>query len=250
MTATNLLWCLIQKLPVKWFGLSYTALRVSQSMMYFLIVSAALLLSLKGCSDWKRWYLIPLFAFLMVVLHRGSSYQYGQLWESVHQYPFDNHTLPTLFSLWSLVCIDRYCGGTDVGGRPGKKKMIWLLLLVLCIGTGILNTDLLFCVIFAAPAACIAIHEYQSRMGREKSLKYLQWGIVLALIVLSAARVVYYTTPYFGRLFAEQSGVQVFGISLRPVQHGLLRTYHIECFYCTIRHTGSTIISSSLGYGG
>lgn len=195
----------MQKLPVKWFGLSYTALRVSQSLMYFLIVSAALLLSLKRCSDWKRWYLIPLFAFLMVVLHRGSSYQYGQLWESVHQYPFDNHTLPTLFSLWSLVCIDRYCAGEVVGGRPGKIKMIWLLLLMLCIGTGIFNTDLLFCVIFVAPVACIVIHEYQRKMGKEKSLKYLQWGIVLVLVVLSAARVVYYITPYFGKLFAEQS---------------------------------------------
>lgn len=103
------------------------------------------------------------------------------------------------------MCIDRYCAGEVVGGRPGKIKMIWLLLLMLCIGTGIFNTDLLFCVIFVAPAACIVIHEYQRKMGKEKSLKYLQWGIVLVLVVLSAARVVYYITPYFGKLFAEQS---------------------------------------------
>lgn len=205
MTASNLLWCLLQKLPIEWYGLSYTALRVSQSMMYFLIVSAALMLSLKKCSDWKRWYLIFPFAFLMVVLHRGSSDYYGQLWESVHQYPLDNHTLPTLFSLWSLVCIDRYYAKNVVGSRPNKKSLVWFLLLVLCVGIGILNTDLLFCVIFVIPVICIVTHKGWNSMGREKGLRCLQLGIMLILAGLSVLRVVYYTTPFLSKFFVEQT---------------------------------------------
>lgn len=204
MTATNPLWNFIQIVPMWKFGLSYRSLRISQTIMYFLIVSAALQLSLKRASDWKRWYLIPLFTFLMVVLHKGGSYNFGQLWESVHQYPLDNHTLPTLFALWSLVCLDQYCACTNEGGRT-KKKYAWLLLLILCVLTGILNTDLLFCVVYVLPAVVLVLHVFRNRIGMEKGFRYLQYGIFGIMFFFSLLRVIYYITPYLGRLFTEQS---------------------------------------------
>lgn len=131
-------WDIVYQIAYDNFGISYTASREANAMMYFFIVSAAIALSVKG--GW--WYTLPLFAFLMVVLHTGVSPYYGYMEENLHQYPFDNHVLPTIFALWVLLCLHHYF--------DSEKKYYWLCAALLLSIIGILKTDLLFCIILVA----------------------------------------------------------------------------------------------------
>lgn len=198
MTETNRLWQLVQSLPIKKFGMSFTSIRISQALMYLLIVCGALALSLKDSSKLKNWYILPLFVFLMVVLHTGRSAYYGQLTDRSHQYPLDNHTLPAVFAVWSMWCMDKHAKYHE-----SKVKIIFLLLFIVCVLIGIFDTDLLFCVIFLGPLLVIAAGEWMKRQ------KHITVGIVklvsAGLLVIAVMRVVYYTTPFLGSVFQPQS---------------------------------------------
>lgn len=198
MTETNRLWQFTQTLPIKRYGMSYTSIRLSQTLMYFLIVSVALALSLKDSSRLKNWCVLPLFMFLMVVLHTGGSAYYGQLTDRSHQYPFDNHTLPAVFALWSMWCMNQYGKHRDT-----KIKYLYLVLLVLCLVIGVFDTDLLFCVIFLGPLMIIAAGEWLKKQNNLSiSVVKLTFAILLLIAVM---RGIYYTTPFLGSLFQPQS---------------------------------------------
>lgn len=198
MLATNRLWRFLQTLPIRQFGMSFASIRISQSLMYMLIVSVTMALSLKDSSKMKNWSVLPLFVFLMVVLHIGGSAYYGQLTEYSHQYPFDNHTLPAVFALWSMWCIDK-CGKH----RDSGKKYVYLALFLFCVLVGVFDTDLLFCVIFLGPILIVAAGEWLKRQSNI-ALSLIK-PVAVVVILLATLRGIYYTTPFLGNVFSPQS---------------------------------------------
>lgn len=201
-TENALIWDAIYKIAYTYFGISYTTLRVAHSMLYFLLVSATFVLALKDkYSKSINWYIAPLFAFLMAILHTGGSLYYGQLDESFHQYPFDNHTLPTIFALWVILCLQHFFNLST------KRRYWWLCAALLLSVFGIIKTDLLFCIILVAPVIIFALVELLKRMKAEVSTKIsiVVYTLFAVLAVICVLRIIYFTTPFLGDLFNVRS---------------------------------------------
>lgn len=186
------LWNMVYQIAFDNFGISYTASRAANAMLYFFIVSAAIALSVRGGGG---WYILPLFAFLMVVLHTGASPYYGYMEENLHQYPFDNHVLPTIFALWVLLCLQHYF--------DSEKKYYWLCVAFLLSIIGILKTDLLFCIILVAPVAIVSLGMVLKK--RKTGLNFLIYGLFSILGIICILRVIYYTTPFLLNVFSVNS---------------------------------------------
>lgn len=138
----------ISLISYKMFGVGYTGLRVVATVKYIVAMIFCIYLSLVSGKEKRiRWYLLPLWFFIAVIINPGMSKECGFNMSTVfHQYPYDMHMESVIFAFMACFALDKM-----MGEKSRKIKIKWgFLLFVLCL-FACKTTDMYFLISFPVP---------------------------------------------------------------------------------------------------
>lgn len=139
--------------PYKLFGMSYTGIRVYASLVYFTIMLFTSVLALYSFSTRDiKWYIIPLFIFVSVILNPGSTVLCGHHRNIYHLYPYDMHSYAIIFSVAELFLVSLYLQTASLKAKKGIALLIALVSII-----ALKESDILFVIGFLAPLACVVL---------------------------------------------------------------------------------------------
>lgn len=132
----------------KIFGVGFQGLRVIAAVKYFIALFFCAVLSAFSIKERRmKWYLLPLFGFIAVVINPGSSKYCGfSMSPNHHQYPYDMHMNSVIFALLECFLLDILLQFES----KSKKILTSVIIFIICI-IGIRTTDLYFGISFWVP---------------------------------------------------------------------------------------------------
>lgn len=146
----NIVFDLVSCLSVLMGGMSYFSIRLEFTLFYAIVLGLSLYLSVQGKKGEKRWFLLPLWGFFMILIHTvqdGSKFTmvYDDT-DLIRQFPYNYHIIPLIFALISLIVLQCYLGTNEK-----KKKNIGGLIGIIVVIYALLFTDLVYYIIFVIP---------------------------------------------------------------------------------------------------
>lgn len=165
-------------------GMSYFSLRLDFTLCYMIILGLSLYLSIAGRGNRKApWYMIPLWAFLMVflfVLRTGFDFSVGRVDNTglVNVYPFNYHVASLIFAFLCMIFLQSFLDATKK-----MNKIVIGILGAVVLFYGAKHTDLIYYVIFALPGMIVlGLHCLQNHKTRKFVLPAIAAGAAVLLV--------------------------------------------------------------------
>jgi hypothetical protein len=195
----------------KLFGAGYRGARVYYSFVYMFILGFTTLLAIWNSKENKiNWHLLPMLAFVVVLLNPGDSEFCGYHTDAYHVYPYDMHTESILMILITTFIVD-----CILYAKINNKIKVLLIVALLAV-IALNRSDLMFLMGFVAPVVCILVAELFKR-NRETFIESIL--VLFALIVLLRVVGIFYepiaqyfeseklSTPY-GKIYGNAGFVE------------------------------------------
>lgn len=181
----NIISYFISYLCYKIFGVGFQGVRVVAAFKYLLVLTFCTLLSVYSVKERKvKWYLLPLLAFLVVVISPGLGSYCGTFRTDTFtyvQYPYDMHMEALFFALLECFLLEVSIHLTS------KKKQILAAsaIFIICI-VGIKTTDLYFGIGFYVPLFfCLLAYLWKKHRELFCDLLMLFFGALALLRIVS-----------------------------------------------------------------
>ena len=126
-------------------GMSYLSVRLEFALLYMMVLGLSLYLSVSEEKNRKQWFVLPLWAFFMILIHTvGNGSDFGKVYahtDLIYQLPYSYHMVPLIFALISTIILQKYlCVNAGI-----KKKIIGTSGIIVVL-YALLFTDLIFIV--------------------------------------------------------------------------------------------------------
>lgn len=172
-------------LSYTWFGIGFKGIRIYATLMYFFIILCVAIASMHvAIKKSFKWYAIPMFAFIAVLLNPGSSVTCGHHTSAYHLYPYDMHT-EAVFLVFFLLALLQYM----LLSEPIRKRWILVIIIGALSIVGIIKTDLLFIVGFILPVLCVIMTGLVKK--NRDTLKIFLLGVFGLIVILRCLSMVF-----------------------------------------------------------
>lgn len=163
-------------------GMSYFARRLASALFYTIVLGLSLFLSLTQKNGKNRWFLLPLWAFFMILIHTmQESFDYSLMDDDtdlIRWFPYNYHVMPLIFALISLIVLQCF-----LRAHERKKKHITGAIGMIAAAYALLFTDLIYYVIFVLPLLIVlALRGLYSDKTRKYMMPLLAAGVGIMLL--------------------------------------------------------------------
>lgn len=182
----NVIWDGLSCLSVLIGGMSYFSIRLTITLCYVIILGLSLYLSIRrNVGRELRWYLLPLWAFFMILIHtvQGDS-AFARMYEDsdlIRWYPYSCHTMPLIFCLICLILLQCY-----MTAAARKRKMIFGCAGIIAVIYACLFTDLIYYIIFVFPVLIVLALR---GLYNDKTRKYMMPLLALVVGIMLLTRI-------------------------------------------------------------
>ncbi|MCM1182303.1 MAG: hypothetical protein NC337_02895 [Roseburia sp.] len=178
----NIIFDLISCLSVMIGEMSYFSIRLDFTLLYMLVLCFSLYLSIPDGRKTKRWYILPIWAFFMILVHTvRSGSDFAKVYDDTNliwQLPYNYHMAPLIFALLSMIILQCY-----LNAGMGKRKNCIGGIGIIIILYALLHTDLVYYVIFAVPLLIVlVIRALYNNKIRKYILPVLAAGVGIILL--------------------------------------------------------------------
>lgn len=183
------------------FGAGYRGLRVYNTIVYMIILTLTSLMAIWRPDEKSiKWHLLPLLAFIAVLLNPGDSEFCGYHNKIYHVYPYDMHNIQVTVILVATFLI--FCILYTSVNKTFKIAMGVLLLAIVVQ----YKFDVMFIMGFIGPVACVAMVELFKK-NRKNFIKC----ILILFGVLALMRVVGLFIEPIGQFFTKEQLSSAYG---------------------------------------
>lgn len=181
--AVEVIYRLCAFLSTKIGGMSYFAVRLHFTLLYAILLALTVFLCVKPKNGQRaKLYLLPLIALLSVILYpvadKPELFQVSVGGELIYTWPFHYHYTARIFTLVCLVLLLFL-----LKSQTKKTKIIYgILLLAVCL-YALKYTDLVFYIMFLAPAVIVLfLYALHSLKYRKACYVFMTEGMILLLL--------------------------------------------------------------------
>ncbi|MBD5531541.1 MAG: hypothetical protein HDQ98_04955 [Lachnospiraceae bacterium] len=179
---SNIVFDVISCLSVLIGGMSYFSIRLEFTLFYVMVLGLGLYLSASGKKGRKPWFLLPLWAFFMILIHTvQADSNFTTVYDDtdlIRMFPYNYHIIPLIFALISLAVLQCWLNTNE-----GKKKNIIIGIEVIVVIYASLFTDLIYYIIFLLPMLIVlALRGLYNDKARKYMMPLLALGVGLMLL--------------------------------------------------------------------
>ena len=186
----EILWAVCSFIATKVGGMTYFATRLLFTLMYTILLSCTVYLGLQSKTEKKlKLYLIPLIALFCVILFPIAAdpelFQWPSGVELIYEFPFQYHYTSRIYAVVCLIVLFLF-----LRCQEKKRKTIYgILLAVICL-YALRKTDLIYYIMFLAPAAIVA---FLRALRTDRLRKYAVFCMSGGMGVLLLSRILPYS---------------------------------------------------------
>lgn len=179
---SNIIFDVVSCLSVLIGGMSFFSIRLEFTLFYVMVLGLSLYLSASGKKGRKPWFLLPLWAFFMILIHTIQiDSNFTTVYDDtdlIRMFPYNYHIIPLIFALISLAVLQ--CG---LSTNERKKKSIAIGIEVIVVIYAILFTDLIYYIIFLLPMLIVlAFRGLYNNKARKYMMPLMALGVGLMLL--------------------------------------------------------------------
>lgn len=209
---SDIIW-FISHYTIKGFGLGYTSLFLTYTILYSICNLFAFDLAVRANDGTIRVHAIPMYVLFMVMMHLGNSPVYGRISDQFVEYPMFYHMLVvcgTMLCIWLWVRCENL---------KGKARIVFYVLYTIIVAGLAVCADLLFVVVvFVFPFAIVICRKWICNL--KYVVRFVTGG--LGLVILLKGLVLF--APSLKALFVDSSSIYSghYGIANFTSVHGIV----------------------------